>query len=61
LRFLGAPGAKRSAIASGAGVSAANRSAASRSLKLFGRIMVSDWLCADAPMKPSYASHNKRA
>jgi hypothetical protein len=46
LRFLGVSGAKRSAIASGgAGVSAA-----SRSLKLFGRMTVSDWLSADGPM-----------
>ena len=41
----------------GAGVSAA-----SRSLKLFGRMTVSDWLSADGPMKPSYAfTHKKRA
>jgi hypothetical protein len=46
LRFLCVPGAKRFAIASGgAGVSAA-----SRSLKLFGRMTVSDWLSADCPM-----------
>src|SRR4029453_16466053 len=56
LRLLVAPGAKRSAIASGsAGVSTARRS-----LRLFGRMTVSDWLSADGPMKPSYASHKKR-
>src|SRR5262245_65554166 len=54
LRLRGVSGAKRSAISSGSGVSAA-----SRSLNVFDRMTVPDWLSADGPMKPSYASHER--